>query len=360
MPSLPYTICIEQLHPLVHVGLAFLTVAGVRCDGDHGGLPLVQLGIFCGNLAADVAAFETFIGKPVDAVLGYTSEKNGYADADPGWQIGGGTGSGIYLGGSGRRINWSIPAWPESNGLEEMRSVSRGEQYARHQGWAKKCLDHRAGDSDPIYVRTAWELGGEWFPWTQNAKDDPAAFIGAFRQFTDAFRSQSSRFRMQWDIVPDRGEVTQWWPGDGWVDIISQDVYWHPQYDGSDAKAAFARHNTGLDRGLAWVKQYASGKGKGVAVPEWGAPGDRNDLAGDVFITEMRDWLRANNAVFADYWDSTSAYNGLLSDGSPTHTANALKQLYIDGITTTQPPPDPDPPTEQPAVTGGTMMMGWY
>lgn len=318
---------------------------------------MTSLGIFVGNLATEVAQFEGWLGKPVDAVLGYTSEKNGYADADPGWQIGGGT----YLGGSGRRIRWSIPAWPETNGLEEMRSVARGDQYARHQGWARKCLDHRAGDTDPIYVRTAWELGGEWFPWTQNAKDDPAAFINAFRKFTDAFRSVSSRFRMQWDVVPDRGEVTQWWPGDGWVDIISQDVYWHPQYDGSDAVAAFNRHKSGDAnwRGLDWVVKYATDRGKGVAVPEWGAPGDRNDLAGDVFINEMAKWLKANNAVFADYWNSTSAYNGLLSDGAPTHTANALKKLYTDGITTTQPPAEP-PPITQPALTGGIMMMGWY
>ena len=170
------------------------------------------------------------------------------------------------------------------------------------------------------------------------------------------------RFRMQWDIVPDRGEVTQWYPGDGWIDIISQDVYWHPQYDGSNPTDAFNRHKSGNSswRGLDWVAQFARDHGKGIAIPEWGVPGDRSDLAGDVFIGLMRDWMRANYVVFADYWASTSAYNGLLHDGQPAAAADALKALFIGGVGgDVLPPPDEEPPPEAPEVTGGHMTLVW-
>lgn len=322
---------------------------------------MTNLGVFVGNLTSEVKQFESWLGKPVGSVLAYTSE-NDWNNADPGWQIG----SQQYLGGSGRRLRWSIPAWPKADGLAQMRRVAGGQEFSRHQGWARACLAQRSGDTDPIYVRTAWELGGEWFPWTQDAKADPEAFKRALNRFYEAFKSVSPRFRTQFDFVPDRMWIVddvevgpEWlYPGDQWIDIISQDVYWHPQYDGNDPVAAFARHNTGLKRGLQYCRDFARARGKRLAVPEWGAPGNRPDLNGARFIELMAAWFQASDCEFADYWNSTSAYDGLLSDGQPSATAAALKKLYLEGVGTTVPVPTPGPtPTPTPSPDLNPVML---
>src|SRR3712207_9497895 len=60
-------------------------------------------------------------GQPVNGLLGYTGSQS-WSDADPGWQL-----SSTYLGGTGRHINWAIPAWPDSGGVAAMREAAAGQ-----------------------------------------------------------------------------------------------------------------------------------------------------------------------------------------------------------------------------------------
>jgi Ca2+-binding RTX toxin-like protein len=305
---------------------------------------MTKLGVFIGNNPSDLQQFESWLGKPVEGVLGFTGSQN-WSDADPGWQL-----SSSFLGGAGRHINWSIPAWPDSGGVGAMREAAAGQHNGTYKNWAGKILASRAGDGDPIYVRTTWELGGEWFAWTGHAKEDPEAYKKAFQQFAQSFHEVSPRFKIVWDFVPDRGEVEQWYPGDAAVDVISQDVYWHTQYSGTDPVAAFDRAVNGMSRGLAWVANFAEEHGKPIAISEWGVPGNGYD--GAKYIELMQAWMEEHNVVYADYWNSTAAYDGLLSDGGPSATAAKLKQMLLDGIETggtvptpTNPGPTPVTPT---------------
>jgi beta-mannanase len=187
--------------------------------------------------------------------------------------------------------------------------------------------------TDPIYVRTAWELGGEWYHWTAAAKSDPTAFIDAFRHFADSFHSVSSRFKIVWDVVADRGPVEQWYPGDAHVDVIGQDVYWHPQWNGTDPNAAFEVHKSGMEFGLDWIASFAAQHNKAIAIPEWGVPGDNaSTMDGARFADLMQQWIATHKVAFADYWDSTSNYNGLVSDNQPAKTATEVKAIFIDDL----------------------------
>src|SRR3712207_28544 len=233
-----------------------------------------------------------------------------------------------------------------------MREAATGQHNGKYTDWAQKILASRAGDSDPIYVRSTWELGGEWFAWTQHANADPEAYKKAWQQFAKAFHEVSPRFKVVWDIVPDRGELERFYPGDQAVDIISQDVYWHSQYDGTDAVKAFEDSVTGQPRGLAWVADFAKQHGKQIAISEWGVPGT-GSVDGAKYIELMLPWMKDNNVVYADYWNSTSAYDGLLSDGGPAATAAKLKEALLagsqgGGTVTPTPNPTPTPPTPTP------------
>ena len=296
----------------------------------------VIMGIFIGNniedpdpAVPDLNQFEAWLGKKAEAVLVYTG--NDYWDScDPGWQLGGGN----YVGSLRDREGlWSIPNFPRINSLNEMRSAARGEQNNRYEDWARKILAHRSGDARDIHVRTCWELGGEWFWWTNDAAADNEAFRGAFRNFAIAFHRVSPRFKIAWDIVPDRGAQEHLYPGDAYVDVISQDVYWHTQYTGSDPDNAFATYKSGHSRGLDWIKNFANQHGKPVAIPEFGVPGSNgNGYNGARFGQLVAEWCAANKALYATYWNSMSAYDGWLSDGNPSGGAAWLKSLYTNGI----------------------------
>lgn len=288
------------------------------------------LGIYVGNESSRVKAFEQWLGRPVDAVLAYTSGgTNGDWNApDPGWQID----MKKYLGGSGRPALWSIPMAPDDGGAAAYREIASGSHNNMYKAWAEKILKARSEDENPIYVRTTWELGGEWFPWTQAAKNDPEAYRNAFKQFSSAFHSVSGRFKMVWDFTSDRGPVEQWYPGDEAVDVISQDVYWMPQYSGDDANAAFEWIRN-RDRGLDWMADFSAQHHKPMAISEWGVPGgDHSPYDGAAFIRLFGNWIGHHNVVYATYWDSEASYNGRLSDDRPLKTSAELKRLYTEGF----------------------------
>jgi hypothetical protein len=289
-------------------------------------------GVFVGNESASVAAFEKWLGKPVEAVLGYTSGgTNGdWNTPDPGWQID----MQEYLGGSKRRILWSIPMAPDDADVAAYREIAAGKHNAMYEQWAMKILKSRANDTDPIYIRTTWELGGEWFPWTKPAQEDPVAYKKAFAQFAQSFHKVSKRFKMVWDFTGDRGPVEQWYPGDSAVDVISQDIYWTPEYAGNTAQEGFEWVKN-RSRGLDWMVSFAAKHNKPMAISEWGVPGnDSTDLDGAQFIRLFSHWIATHNVIYATYWDGgeTSGYDGKLSDNKPANTGAELKKLYSSGI----------------------------
>jgi hypothetical protein len=280
----------------------------------------LELGVFIGNDKQALGSFETLVGRPVDGVLGYTGSHT-WEDADPGWQI-------ANLGTAGRDIHWSIPLFPEADPLTTMREVADGQHQDRFATWAAAILAFDTGD-DPIYIRTTWELGGEWFYWTEAAQADPEAYKEAFQKFAAAFHGVSPRFKMVWDIAPDRGDVEQWYPGDEVVDVISQDVYWH-DFLSEDAETAF-QQAVDYPRGLAWLAEFARSHGKPIAISEWGVPGS-GPRDGGRYIDLLVAWMREHEVIYADYWDATDGYDGLLSDGDPALAGSRLRALFQEAL----------------------------
>lgn len=276
-------------------------------------------GVYIGNNKEDFSSFEDFFGWRIEAVLAYTGG-NDWQDANPGWQI-----SSKWLGGTGRDLLWSIPMTPDDGGVEAFREVATGVRNKTYKDWARQILESRSDDDRSIYVRTTWEVGGEWFPWTKAAEEDPEAFKEAWRQWARSFHSVSSRFKMVWDFTADRGQVEQWYPGDEAVDVISQDIYWNPQWQGDDPVEAFKQSVSGYSRGLAWMTDFAAQHNKPMAISEW-SPGDRP--GGDVWIKEFSQWVLSHNVVYTTYWagGEKSGYNGTLSEGP---VLEALREFAV-------------------------------
>jgi hypothetical protein len=276
--------------------------------------------VYVGNDPSDVTQYESWLGQPTDGILGYTGNAS-WSDYDGSipWAAG-------LWAPLDRRVLWSVPLIPDGASLAE---AATGAYDAHYVAAAQALVGFRPQD-DVLYIRTAWEWNGNWFPWSV-AQGDIGNFIGAWQHFVNAFRSVSAtRFRFDWcpSIGTNPYPLEDAYPGDAYVDIVGMDVYdediW---WKIADPDARWEQEYLTSDHGLDWLKSFASAHGKSVSIPEWGTGGSGS---GDdpAFVSHMHDWLAANNAVYASYWNSNSAYTGQLSEGQYPNAAATYRQLF--------------------------------
>jgi hypothetical protein len=275
---------------------------------DHG-----LVGVYCGNSTSDVTQFETWLGRPVDGILGYTGNASWQDyDGSVGWAVG-------LWGALDRRVLWSVPLIPTGASLAEAAAGNYDDHYKK----AAQTLSTFRPQESVLYVRTGWEFNGDWFPWA--AKGKAQDFAGAFRHFVAAFRSVSSRFRFEWNVnVGDVGmNPEDAYPGDDSVDIVGMDFYWNTQWDPKDPAAAW---NSMVTRnwGLQWHQDFAKAHGKPTAYSEWGVMAD----GAAVYIQNADAWFTAHDVVYQTYWNSDNAFTGKLSSGQYPSTGAAYRAAF--------------------------------
>ncbi|WP_161600763.1 glycosyl hydrolase [Teichococcus oryzae] len=311
---------------------------------------MALLGVYVDNSAQHVRQFEKWLGRDVDGVHGVIGSAN-WTDfvSSSQWSVD------TLWKPTGREVFWSVPLIVNGANLY---SAANGDYNKYYKQVAENLLDYSNNPTGDIYVRTGWEFNGDWFRWSAEGRED--AFIGAFREFVDAFRSVSSRFKFEWNVNEAYGgmDPAKAYPGDKYVDIIGMDFYFNPQWQNWDSAKAFA-HVRDQKYGLNWLENFAKAHGKPTAYSEWGAQG--NNASG--FIKAAHDWFESHNVVYQSYWDSDAAYPGRLSDGSDPNTGSAYKSVFRDAST----PPsnggsgNNSDPVELPSIgTGGAKASaGW-
>jgi hypothetical protein len=275
--------------------------------------------VYIGNDPTQVAQYESWLGKPTDGILSYTGDAS-WADYD------GSVGYAINLWAPlDRRVLWSVSFIPDGANLADAAS---GAYDAHYLAAAKQLASFRPQDG-VLYIRTAWEWNGNWFPWSVS-QSDTGNFIAAWHHFVDAFRSVSPRFRFDWcpSLTINPYPLEDAYPGDDYVDVIGadvydEDVYWKIQ----DPDARWEQEYLTSDHGLNWLSSFAAAHGKGLSVPEWGTGGSGS---GDdpSFVSHMNDWLEANHALYASYWNSSSVYTGQLSYGQWPNAGAEYRKLF--------------------------------
>ncbi len=270
-------------------------VGGSVSDLDRG-----IVGIYCGNVAADVSQFETWLGRPVEGILGYTgnADWNDY-DGSVGWAVG-------NWEALDRRVLWSVPLIPNGATLGAAASGTYDEHYRK----AAQTLSGYRPHERALYVRTGWEFNGDWFPWTAQGKAKD--FVGAFQHFVTVFRSVSNRFRIEWNVnVGDVGmNPEDAYPGDGYVDIVGMDFYWNTHWDPADPTKAWTSMVT-RKYGLNWHQDFAKAHGKPTAYSEWGMMSDN----GAVYMQQAKTWFDSHDVVYQTYWNADNDFKGKLSSG---------------------------------------------
>ncbi len=268
-----------------------------------------EIGIYAGagcNGLPHLASYKTWLGAPaVHVTENFDQSSWANLKSESGWSIG------CYAPvRNSYSMTYSVPMLP-ADGVSTLAKGAAGAYDATFTAIAQSLVAN--GFSTSI-VRIGWEFNGNWQPWS--AYKDPADFITYYRRIVTLMKAvPGARFQFEWCPNIGTGYLApdQSYPGDGYVDIIGMDVY-DAHYSVNDAVPA-TRWNYFVTEpyGLQWQVNFAAQHMKHLSLPEWGCCGNN---AGDdpYFINAIDAWITEYSYLYADYWDSTAAYNGQLSN----------------------------------------------
>ncbi|MGH3679512.1 MAG: glycoside hydrolase family 26 protein [Natronosporangium sp.] len=95
----------------------------------------------------------------------------------------------------------------------------------RLDGYIRDFARSVAASGLAVYIRYAHEMNGDWYPWSR----DPDSYVLAWRRVVDIFRAAGATnatfvFSLNASIWVDdtswREVAEQYWPGDGYVDLV--------------------------------------------------------------------------------------------------------------------------------------------
>lgn len=233
----------------------------------------------------------------------------------------------------------------KTTGSFSMASITGGEHDEYITSWAKGL----AGFGNPVYIRFAHEMNGNWYPWSQgsNASKD---YIEAWKHVVDVFRANNAT-NVQWIWAPAQknfnGHLEDYYPGDDYVDVLGSSLYnchsegWasfkdllQPAYDGL----------TGLNNTKpVWVTELGTCDPTGGSVENWDNE-SRADWYAQIF----------NNTTFPNLkmivlFDAIGQQDWQIAQGSDS--ANSLRNAYSQSAGWVAPPQIATQGVQLPAVT---------
>lgn len=204
-------------------------------------------------------------------------------------------------------------------------------------------------------VRLGWEMNGGSMCWS-SYYCTTANFLAMFQHVAPL--AHAAGLKVCWNPVLINGydqDVTTWWPGSSYVDILGIDIY--PQQYCPTAPnpseptiwntlltqgAPFSGNGSGGHyHGLEWYASYAAYLGVLILLPEVGCwpaatsfPAEGGTGDDPYFVQQMGLWVPANNAQIV-LWTLSSV--GILSNGgyggsvaAPNATAQAILSFQAE------------------------------
>ncbi|GEM_PF-1416030 len=124
------------------------------------------------------------------------------------------------------QIAWE-PVIPGADQQPRLREIADGEWDGYIDTWASAAAAH----GEPIVLRLAAEMNGDWYPWSAGVNGNEAADFG------DMWRHVHQRFDAAgadnvvwlWSVNRSdnlRSDIADYWPGDEYVDWVGIAGYW--------------------------------------------------------------------------------------------------------------------------------------
>lgn len=266
----------------------------------------------------EVAAYEKWLGRPLDVVLDFLEKETwkGMVD-EAGWM------SGCWREAGRKNLIVSVPMLV-SEGQPTLAQGARGAYDQHFVALGRKLVENSYGNS---VIRIGWEFNGGWYAWT--ARGNAPDFKAYWKRIALAMRGvPGAQFRFDWSATTVDGPTVDAYPGDDVVDIVGLDIYnqaWPLIEDPARRWKSLLNH----EAGLIWHRDFARAHGKPRSFPEWGT-GTRPDGHGGgddpLYIRNMLAWMHEGGPVdYACYWNyRASDYDAKVTDGHLPEAAKAL------------------------------------
>jgi hypothetical protein len=275
-----------------------------------------------GNFPADVNAWATWTGRPVDVAVVFTNRVDWPNITTASWPVGAFTRA-AFPG----QLSVAQPLFPQ-DGNEA--ACARGEYDSHWSQFGQTLTKYGRGDA---YVRLGWEFNGSWFWWYVR---DPQAWKTCFQRAVTAIRSTAPKVRIEWtmtahqDTLP-HSKIDVWaaYPGDDYVDVVSVDAY--DFYPASTDQTSWDRQ-CHQRSGLCTVADFARAHGKALAVPEWGVAHSNSGGGDNPFLVEkMHEFFTqtADILAYEAYYNNSEADNVRSSLNNPDLNPRSARR-YLD------------------------------
>lgn len=292
------------------------TSSSSSSGGGRSGLPWMSgfsAGTGIGATATDRAReFGAWRGRGVDIIaifIGKNSWQNSY-EAYLTNEVFKPTGAVPVLKNAGIEILLTVPLVTKAD-AGKFAMVASGGIDAKHQAVADK-IKSLIGNGR-IYLRLGHEAD-EGYPWSYTgngaANAVPAEYKAAWSRIARIYKNTLPGAKMVWNVLKNtRGKITDFYPGDDAVDILSIDIYDNGSggYCNSATSTGWVNfckgdYNpaTGVSKGVNGILKFAKSRGKKIGVDEWGATNDdlaaSNGANNSFFVQGMYDFFAANSA----------------------------------------------------------------
>lgn len=200
--------------------------------------------------------------------------------------------------------------------------VASGAIDASHTAIADKIASVTQGRL--IYLRLGHEADSG-YPWSYTAhaqtntacgtdtQPDPAIatdYVAAWRRIAAIYHSHVPGAKLVWNVLKNtRQKITDYYPGDDVVDVLSVDIYDNGSGGWCNSATSSGWLNfclgsfnsgAGTSKGVNGLLQFATSRGKKIAVDEWGVVNSThtatNTANGSFFVAGMYDFFAAHSS----------------------------------------------------------------
>lgn len=171
-------------------------------------------------------------------------------------------------------------SWDASDSSVVRRILPDGDLHDKFRVWTDRVCDwieslkDEDGRQIPVIWRPFHEHTGGWFWWGSDCCT-PEEYNALWRMSHEQMVNERGLRDLVWAISPsssNRELFAERYPGDGYVDLVGVDHYAYtaPGQSREEADEAFVSSTREV---LAWLKEFASSRGKPYALTETGLEG---------------------------------------------------------------------------------------
>jgi len=200
---------------------------------------------------------------------------------------------------------------------------------------AKDLVSHGAGG---IVIRLGIEANGSWeADYVGSTTTEMNAWAKCYDNEVTAMRAvPGTHLMFVWNpnICTQDFPLSQWYPGNSYVDIIGADSYdvdcTTNKTVGQEGWTAYATDSAAGSPGdpnfpsVDNIAAFAKSNGKPMSFPEWGLVAGKDDPA---YMTDMGNMFNSDNFAFESYYDTNTNDVAPLGSSTPSATA-AYSQAF--------------------------------